>query len=122
DRVAYAHTGFFTPEPAGPLADLLIAHAPQGIARVCPVSGGAKAMEAALTLAPHDMLESGQPGRHPGGDRAVPELSRQQAVGAGDRRQQGTAEFLRATHDRDLAYHALRCLSRPGRGRERSGP
>ncbi|MCE8417116.1 hypothetical protein LZ190_00080 [Rhodovulum sulfidophilum] len=45
DRVAYAHTGFLTSEPAGPLADLLIAHAPKGIARVCSVSGGAKAMK-----------------------------------------------------------------------------
>lgn len=71
DRVNYAHTGFFTSEPAGPLADLLIAHAPEGIARICPVSGGVKAMEAALTLARHDMLESGQPGRPPGGSRGA---------------------------------------------------
>ncbi|OLS48218.1 aminotransferase class III-fold pyridoxal phosphate-dependent enzyme [Rhodovulum sulfidophilum] len=116
DRVAYAHTGFFTPEPAGPLADLPVAHAPEAIARVCSVSGGAKAMKAALTLARHDMLESGQPGRPPG-DRAAPKLSRQHAGGASDRRQQGTAQPLRATHDRDLVYRALRCLSRPGRGR-----
>nr|WP_256714945.1 hypothetical protein [Rhodovulum sulfidophilum] len=44
DRVAYAHTGFFTSEPAGPPADLPVDHAPEGIARVCSVSGGAKAM------------------------------------------------------------------------------
>lgn len=45
DRVAYTHTGFFTSEPTGPPADLPVDHAPEGIARVCSVSGGAKAME-----------------------------------------------------------------------------
>ena len=30
DRLAFAHTGFFTSEPAEALADLLIAHAPAG--------------------------------------------------------------------------------------------
>ncbi|WP_202923882.1 hypothetical protein [Rhodovulum sulfidophilum] len=45
DRVAFAHTGFFTAEPAGPPADLPVDHAPEGIARVCSVSGGAKAMK-----------------------------------------------------------------------------
>ncbi|PTW50966.1 aspartate aminotransferase family protein [Rhodovulum kholense] len=64
DRVAFAHTGFFTSEPAERLADLLIAHAPAGIDRVCLVSGGSEAMEAALKLARQYMLESGQPGRH----------------------------------------------------------
>ncbi|MCW2301904.1 adenosylmethionine-8-amino-7-oxononanoate aminotransferase [Rhodovulum sulfidophilum] len=37
DPVAFAHTGFFPSEPAGPLADLPVAHAPEGIARVCSV-------------------------------------------------------------------------------------
>ncbi|ARC89130.1 aspartate aminotransferase family protein [Rhodovulum sp. MB263] len=64
DRVAFAHTGFFTSEPAERLADLLVAHAPEGIARVWLVSGGSEAMEAALKLARQYMLESGQPGRH----------------------------------------------------------
>ncbi|RBO51848.1 aspartate aminotransferase family protein [Rhodovulum sp. BSW8] len=64
DRVAFAHTGFFTSEPAERLADLLIAHAPAGIDRVCLVSGGSEAMEAALKLARQYMLETGQPGRH----------------------------------------------------------
>ncbi|NHX27940.1 aminotransferase class III-fold pyridoxal phosphate-dependent enzyme, partial [Escherichia coli] len=33
DKVAFAHTGFFTSEPAEQLADLLVSHAPTGIDR-----------------------------------------------------------------------------------------
>src|SRR4051794_24160770 len=40
DRLAYAHTSFFTSQPAEELADDLIAHAPNGIGRVFYVSGG----------------------------------------------------------------------------------
>ncbi len=64
DRLAFAHTGFFTSDPAEELADLLIAHAPPGIARVYFVSGGSEAVEAALKLARQYMVETGQPGRH----------------------------------------------------------
>lgn len=64
DALAFAHTGFFTSEPAEALADLLIAHAPAGIARVYLVSGGSEAMEAALKLARQYFLEVGQPTRH----------------------------------------------------------
>jgi adenosylmethionine-8-amino-7-oxononanoate aminotransferase len=63
-RVAFAHTGFFTSEPAEGLADDLIAHAPAGLDRVYLVSGGSEAMEAALKLARQYCVESGQPGRH----------------------------------------------------------
>ncbi len=64
DAVAFAHTGFFTSEPAETLADTLIAHAPAGLERVYLVSGGSEAMEAALKLARQYFLEIGQPNRH----------------------------------------------------------
>jgi len=63
DRIAFAHTGFFTSEPAERLADRLIAHAPQGIERVYFVSGGSEAVEAALKLARQYFLEKGEPTR-----------------------------------------------------------
>lgn len=63
DKLAYAHTGFFTSEPAETLADLLIAHAPVGLDRVYLVSGGSEAMEAALKLARQYFVEIGQPNR-----------------------------------------------------------
>lgn len=63
DQLAYAHTGFFTSEPAETLADLLIAHAPEGLARTYLVSGGSEAIEAALKLARQYFVEKGEPGR-----------------------------------------------------------
>jgi adenosylmethionine-8-amino-7-oxononanoate aminotransferase len=63
DRVAFAHTGFFTSEPAERLADLLIEHAPDGIDRVYLLSGGSEAIEAAIKLARQYFLEIGQPDR-----------------------------------------------------------
>lgn len=60
DRVAFAHTSFFTSEPAEKLADKLIAHAPAGIDRVYLVSGGSEAMEAALKLARQYFVERGE--------------------------------------------------------------
>ncbi|HHX91763.1 MAG TPA: aspartate aminotransferase family protein [Paracoccus sp.] len=64
DTLAFAHTGFFTSEPAETLADTLIAHAPKGIDRVYLVSGGSEAVEAAIKLARQYFLEIGQPRRH----------------------------------------------------------
>lgn len=64
DRLAFAHTGFFTSEPAEALADLLIQAAPEGIDRVYLVSGGSEAVEAAIKLARQYFVEIGQPGRH----------------------------------------------------------
>ncbi len=63
DKIAYAHTSFFTSEPAERLADKLISHAPAGIDRVYLVSGGSEAMEAALKLARQYFVEIGQPQR-----------------------------------------------------------
>ena len=63
DRVAFAHTGFLTSEPAETLADLLVAQAPAGIDRVYLVSGGSEATEAAIKLARQFWVEKGQPKR-----------------------------------------------------------
>jgi adenosylmethionine-8-amino-7-oxononanoate aminotransferase len=63
DRLAYAHTSFFTSQAAEELADDLIAHAPQGIGRVFYVSGGSEAVEAALKLARQYFVERGEPQR-----------------------------------------------------------
>lgn len=63
DRLAFAHTGFFTSEPAEDLADLLIANAPEGIDRVYLVSGGSEATEAAIKLARQYWVEKGEPQR-----------------------------------------------------------
>ena len=63
DRLAYAHTGFFTSEPAEHLADHLAANAPVGLTNVYFVSGGSEAMEAALKLARQYFVEIGQPER-----------------------------------------------------------
>ncbi|MEO9528364.1 aspartate aminotransferase family protein [Roseibium sp.] len=64
DRVAFAHTGFFTSDPAEELADLLIGQAPGALDRVYFVSGGSEAMEAALKLARQYFLEKGEVSRH----------------------------------------------------------
>ncbi|MCP1335372.1 aspartate aminotransferase family protein [Futiania mangrovi] len=63
DRIAFAHTGFFTSEPAEALADRLIDRAPGDLSRVYFVSGGSEAVEAALKLARQYFLEIGQPQR-----------------------------------------------------------
>ena len=63
DTLAFAHTGFFTSDPAEQLADLLVANAPEGIDRVYFVSGGSEAVEAAIKLARQYFLEIGQPER-----------------------------------------------------------
>src|SRR5882672_6136505 len=63
DRIAYAHTSFFTTDVAEQLADTLIESAPAGITHVYPVSGGSEAMEAALKLARQHFVERGEPQR-----------------------------------------------------------
>jgi adenosylmethionine-8-amino-7-oxononanoate aminotransferase len=64
DELAFAHTGFFTSDPAERLADLLVSRAPEGIDRVYLLSGGSEAVEAAIKLARQYFLEIGQPERH----------------------------------------------------------
>lgn len=63
DALDFAHTSFFTTEPAETLADELIAAAPAGLERVYFVSGGSEAVEASLKLARQYFLEIGQPKR-----------------------------------------------------------
>ena len=63
DKLAYAHTGFFTSEITEALADHLIEHAPGDLTEVYFVSGGSEAVEAALKLARQYFLEIGQPER-----------------------------------------------------------
>ncbi len=62
-RVAYAHTGFFTSEPAEALADLLLTDEPGGLTHAFFVSSGSEAMEAAIKLARQYHTEMGEPGR-----------------------------------------------------------
>ena len=64
DRLAYAHTSFFTTEVAETLADTLIADAPPGMSSVYFVSGGSEGIEAALKMARQYFLEIGQPQRN----------------------------------------------------------
>jgi len=60
DKLAYAHTSFFSSEPAEELADWLIAAAAGAYERVYFVSGGSEGIEAALKLARQYFLEIGQ--------------------------------------------------------------
>ncbi len=62
-RLAYAHTGFFTSEPAEALADLLLDGEPGGLTHAWFCSSGSEAMEAALKLARQYFLEVDQPRR-----------------------------------------------------------
>lgn len=59
--LAYAHTSFFTSEPAEELAEFLATRAPGDLNRVYFVSGGSEAMEAALKLARQYYVEAGKP-------------------------------------------------------------
>jgi len=63
DKLAYAHTSFFTSEPAEALADRLIEDAPEGMSHVYFVSGGSEAVEAALKMARQYFVETGRPER-----------------------------------------------------------
>jgi adenosylmethionine-8-amino-7-oxononanoate aminotransferase len=63
DRLAYAHTSFFTTQAAEELADVLVQGAPAGTSHAYFVSGGSEAMEAALKMARQYFVEAGQPQR-----------------------------------------------------------
>ena len=63
DRIAYAHTSFFSTAVAEELADQLISRAPAGMSHVYLVSGGSEAIEAALKLARQYFVEIGEPQR-----------------------------------------------------------
>jgi adenosylmethionine-8-amino-7-oxononanoate aminotransferase len=61
--LAFAHTAFFTSEPAEQLAQHLIVHAPEGIDHVYFVSGGSEAIESALKTARQYFVEKGETSR-----------------------------------------------------------
>jgi len=63
DKLAYAHTSFFTTEVAEKLADRLVADTPDGLNHVYLVSGGSEAVEAALKMARQYFVETGEPQR-----------------------------------------------------------
>ena len=63
-KMAFAHTGFFSSDPAEELAELLIDNAPGELDRVYFVSGGSEAIEAAIKLARQYHIENGEPSRH----------------------------------------------------------
>ncbi|PTQ70685.1 aspartate aminotransferase family protein [Celeribacter persicus] len=63
ETLEFAHTGFFTSEPAEALAERLIAHAPEGLDKVYFVSGGSEAVETALKMARQYFVETGEPQR-----------------------------------------------------------
>lgn len=63
DNIAFAHTSFFTSQPAEELADFLVDRAPQGLDYVYFVSGGSEAVESALKLARQYFMEKGESSR-----------------------------------------------------------
>lgn len=63
ETLEFAHTGFFSSEPAEALASMLIDHAPTGLERVYLLSGGSESTEAAIKLARQYHLENGEPER-----------------------------------------------------------
>src|SRR6201986_5489619 len=62
--LAYAHTAFFSSEPAEDLAEQLVGHEPGGLAYVYFVSGGSEAIEASIKIARQYFLEAAHPPRH----------------------------------------------------------
>ncbi|GGK78743.1 aspartate aminotransferase family protein [Amphritea balenae] len=58
--IPYAHSGFFTSEPAEELAQWLTDKAPGDLNRVYYTSGGSEAVEAALKMARQYFLEQGE--------------------------------------------------------------
>src|SRR3954451_9286980 len=61
--LAYAHTSFFSSEPAEALAERLVGHEPGGLAYAYFVSGGSEAVEAGIKLARQYFIERGEPQR-----------------------------------------------------------
>lgn len=63
DQLGYAHTGFFTSDPAEKLAQRLAQLSPGDLNRAYFVSSGSEAMESALKLARQFHMEKGEPQR-----------------------------------------------------------
>ena len=64
EKLAYAHTSFFTSQPAEELAHLLSKNSPVGLDKVYFVSSGSEAIEASLKLAKQYFNEIGKPKKH----------------------------------------------------------
>ncbi len=97
-KLAFAHTGFFSSEPAEALASCLATHAPGDLDHVYFVSGGSEAVEGgAETRAP--IFHRERPAGAPPVDIPPPELSRQYAWGAGGWRQYLASAGVRAAVD-----------------------
>jgi adenosylmethionine-8-amino-7-oxononanoate aminotransferase len=59
-KLAFAHTAFFTSEPAEELAHTLVTQAPSSIEHIYFVSGGSEAIESALKIAKQYFFDKGQ--------------------------------------------------------------
>jgi adenosylmethionine-8-amino-7-oxononanoate aminotransferase len=59
-KLAYAHTAFFSSEPAEALAETLVGHEPGGLAYAYFVSGGSEAIETSIKLARQYFIERGE--------------------------------------------------------------
>ena len=64
NKLSFAHTSFFTSEPAELLANLLAKHSPEGLDKVYFVSSGSEAVESSLKLARQYFVEIGKPEKH----------------------------------------------------------
>ena len=64
EKLAFAHTSFFTSEPAEELAQVLSKNSPTGLDKVYFVSSGSEAIEASLKLAKQYFNEIGKPKKH----------------------------------------------------------
>src|SRR5579871_2814675 len=60
ERVAYAHSGSFTTEPAEALGEILLGDTPGDLTHAFIVSSGSEAMESSLKLARQYATETGQ--------------------------------------------------------------
>lgn len=63
DAISYAHSSFFTSEPAEELAAHIVGKAPAPLSKVVFCTGGSEAVETALKLARQYWIERGEPGR-----------------------------------------------------------
>ncbi len=120
DRLAYAHTSFFTTAVAEALADHLIAHAPRRhvarLSRVRRLGGDRGGAETRAPVFRRDRRAAAAALHRP-----APELSRQHAGRARGRRQRVAARAVRAAADRRHARVAVLRIPRPPRGRIAGG-
>ena len=98
DKLAYAHTSFFTTQVAEELGADLVEHAPQGTSHVYFVSGGSEAVEAGAQDGAAVFRRDRGAGAAPH-HRPPTELSRQHAGRARRRRQYVASQAVRAPAD-----------------------